>query len=572
MKLFVEILNLKRSVLTIVLALLTVSVAIMLFGYHWGWIDDMYINQTINQTFYARPSLTTFYYSFIAEFLMFLSSIIKNVNWLLTFNLVIISCIFSIIWLIFLKPIYLINSKLMYFFSFCFSFVFLFESILTATFTTISLLLLGVSSIAFLYFKKNNYIFLLFFVIAILIRFETSFLLVPILGVYYLKEKKLKRSLILLFVFIVVLISIKINVRSNGDLEDFITYAPLITNSLDNHNSKDYQEMSEIDSARSLAFFSWFQGDYESILNEKFRKELSVHPAFSIKTLKKALLKIKTEYKKACCRYNENYTPYRNWLLKGIIGYFFLSIIAIYFFTIQDTNKSKYFNIVIWFTFTTTILTTIVFFKMEYRVFYPLLIVSYLVLFVLNKNKIDNSFLKKAIILMLFLIPFRFIEYSNTSFHLKLESKNKEVFQKELKTKFKNKMLLFDFLTISFNSPKVFDNTSFSNENNTLLIYGEVYSNFMTSHKNHLSKICISHEIVPFFKCLYQKKSEVIFVFTSYRVKMYELYFKEVYNLDLKFKKMENCSNALNSIEYSYVWNKIDADYYVFDLSFEDVK
>ncbi|MFT4802133.1 MAG: hypothetical protein ACI93N_001909, partial [Flavobacteriaceae bacterium] len=102
--------------------------------------------------------------------------------------------------------------------------------------------------------------------------------------------------------------------------------------------------------------------------------------------------------------------------------------------------------------------------------------------------------------------------------------------------------------------------------------YGEVYSNFMTSHKNHLSKICISHEIVPFFKCLYQKKSEVIFVFTSYRVKMYELYFKEVYNLDLKFKKMENCSNALNSIEYSYVWNKIDADYYVFDLSFEDVK
>lgn len=106
----------------------------------------------------------------------------------------------------------------------------------------------------------------------------------------------------------------------------------------------------------------------------------------------------------------------------------------------------------------------------------------------------------------------------------------------------------------------------------TFLVYGELFSNAWKSHRDYLQEICESDDILPFFKCLYQNRGQVIFAYSNFRVISLEMYFKEVYQVDVNFKLLDEQLNKSSKVQYSYTPDSYKMNYYVFDDSFQDVE
>jgi hypothetical protein len=564
----------KRNFFYFLFSIFLITITWLLFGIYWGWIDDIYLANAINGTFFKDPPQSLFinYYVLLSKGFIFLNQIIPRINWYGVFNL---ACLFLIVYL-FIALIYhtLNKSKQSNFFNILFIFllfmVALAEAIYLQTFTSNALILFGLSAIYFLNEPKlKNLSVLVLLIIALLIRSDVIILLFPIIAVFILINNKEKIKLILLLAFITIALPIILKkIQTNDDAKEWEKYSSTIINILDAGNAETYENMLKKDKARSYAFYTWFQGDFNNLLNQEYIDKLEIHSPFSITTFKKATIKIEKEIDKSCCKYDENYTSSRNWSMKGIVATSIIILLSILFVCLEKDKKRKFLIALFPLAFITTILFTTILFKMEYRVFYPVALITVLALLLSNKHLASKYLVYVLLILLLIAFPSRLKEYYVTSLDLKEEINKKESFRTELNAKFSNKIILFDFLTTSLYSPTFFKTHAFNEGNNTFLLYGEVFSNFLESHKAYLSEICGSYEIVPFFKCLYEKREEVVFALTDHRVYMYEMYFKDVYGIPIKFKKLELKPNHLNAIHYSYSYNKLNMDYYVFDDSF----
>jgi hypothetical protein len=569
----------KKKILYSLFSIVLLAITWLLFGIYWGWIDDIYLANALNGTFFHQPAKSLFisYYVFLSNGLVFLNQLLPKTNWYGIFNLIVLFLIVALF--IALTYKLLKRAEQGKFFNILFIFflfmVALAELIYMQTFTTNSLLLFGLSSLYFLNdpkFRRTALFIIL--IIAMLIRSDVVFFVFPILFIFILLESKQKVKLVLLFSILTIALPLVFTITniSSNDVKEWKKYSTTIVNVLDGSNSNSFEKMAKIDKARTLALFTWFQGDIDNLLNQEYVEKLDIHPPFSIVSLKKAGVKFQIEYEKSCCKYNQDYTPSRNWINKGIFISFVLIVLSIYFVAIERDKKRKLIMALYPLSFLGAILFAIIFFKMEYRIFYPTAFLYIIALLLSNQQKIKNYLIYALLLLLLIVFPIRIKEYYSTSRDLKAEVNQKELFRAELNSKFSDKLIFFDFLTSGLYSPTFFNYKPFNEGHNTLLLYGEVNSNFIESHKKYLSEICGSDELVPFFECLYQKRDDVIFAFTNHRVEMYEMYFNDVHGKTLKFKKLEQKSNKLNTIHYSYSHNKLFMDYYVFDDSFHEAK
>lgn len=221
--------------------------------------------------------------------------------------------------------------------------------------------------------------------------------------------------------------------------------------------------------------------------------------------------------------------------------------------------------------FTIHFIVLLIFFKIEYRVHYPVFLITLLVALKSSETLRKKENMKIALSILIILSFLRAYEYKSTLKFAKEEQLKKELFYSELYTKFDNKIIFLDLYTYSLFPHKGFINIK-KPSSNVFLVYGEGFSNQHQFHLDYLSSLCGTSEIVAFFKCMYDDKENVVFVFSKIRVEMYELYFKDIYNIDFKLRKIdEESENALNQISYTFVGPKMYFDYYEFDL-FEEIK
>ena len=365
-----------------------------------------------------------------------------------------------------------------------------------------------------------------------------------------------------LFLFTVVSIGI-FSVEEYGYKEDIKALEKynnrLFYNVLDGGNSRPFEEMLEIDHARSFAFFSWFWGDYETLLSPEFVDELKDYSPFSKTIIKNVTRKLNIAYYNSCCRYPIEYTPYRKWFAKGLSFFVLFIAVCMWLFWSRKEINIRVFVLTVFVGTTLIIVAVSIMFKIEYRVYYPLLLIN--IILVLLKIRATIKSYSVFFILMIIFLPLRYVEYYSTAIHLKEESSEKRLFQKELKEKFSNQTLIFDYFTFTLlNHNKVFLNNDYGN--NRLLIYGDYVYNFSNEHMKFVSSICESNSMLSFFECLSRSKENFTFVLTDFRAAMYQDYFEQIYGVKLRLIKLENEENALNTLKYSFVWDERKMDYY----------
>ena len=538
------------------------------FGFYWGWIDDVYFNGVLSGRYYGEPltSLFTRVVVFWPDAIVSLSSTFPKLNWygVMLYTYLFISC-----WLInlaanaFLRRsgVSFLNRLLLLL---AFNLVAMGELTYMITFTSVAIISVG-TAFATLKRSKSKICWLLilpFLLSGLAIRPEAAALLSPLFLASSIKSKgSRKLSMILLAMFIGLSPFIAEKLNYNEDAKEFQKYHFALQNILDGQNSESFDRLVKQDSARTLALFSWYTGDLDSLLSSNYIKLLNPRSPVSIENLQRAPSKLKGEINKAKSRYSENYTPSRNWFKKATISVCFL----VAFYLIVGRGQHKRFQLTLISVFLITILATSILFKMEYRLFYPGLIITFLLSLPDMRLRRMGPLVKSgALLLILFMLADRISEYRLTSEDLSRENTAKETFQSNLGHYFTNKILLFDFLTMSFHSPPIFDSASAKSKgSNTHVVYGEFFSNFSKRHRSYLKELCGSAALVPFFYCLLERKNDVVFILTPIRVEMYKLYFKDVYGLDISFKSLDADQKPKENTMYSFVWEEIEYDYYM---------
>jgi hypothetical protein len=419
--------------------------------------------------------------------------------------------------------------------------------------------------------KSSAYLYLLPTVFGVLIRTDVLFLLIPLLALMWFAKRTRKYQIAAILIALLVLPLGLEWFNYSPEVKELQEHTPFIHNILDAGNAHTMEEMMAVDSARTMAFFSWYQGDYDNLLNSAYKQALASHSPFSYLTLRKASFKLSNALTNACCRYPAEYTPYRNWLKRGLLLWLLILGFSIYFSYQSDQRKEKVINLFVPIIFTGLILVTTVLYKMEYRIFFPLAFTSLLVLFLLNRVRLNWRTTRILFLGLLISLPFVLSAAYKYQRDLSEETALKEKFLVELDEKFEDKLFFFDLFSASLFTPHLYGNQMLGRQNNTTTVYGEVFKNFDSRHIKYLETFCGSTKIVPFFSCLYERRDEVIFAFTDFRVAMYELYFRDLYGIDVRFKKLMQEDNALKNIDYSYSWNRLHMDYYVLD-SFEKIE
>jgi len=538
------------------------------FGFYWGWIDDIYFMNGLTARFYTEPISDLFvrYYVFIIHGYELLYRLVPEVNWygIFLYGYAFIACSLILFGIDYRMRITVPNLGIRFLILFAFAFVFLTEAIYMATFTTISILLIGGAFVVIFAVKTRTSLLTMLplATLGCLIRTDTAALITPMLMVasYQLSQKLRNITLFVLTCFLLSPFWAE-QLNYSEEVGAFQNYQFHIQNILDGGNSNRFSQLMGIDSARTFALFSWFSGDIENLLTDEYLESVSEFSPISWNTLINAKTSLYNEYQNSCCRYSEEYTPFRNWFIKGCIGLGLMILVVA--FSKKTCENPIHFRIIllIFLTAIGTIIITAILFKVEYRFVYPLMLICAILIVAVTKHmRLSKHAGYLFFCLLPVLVSLRSYEYYSTSRHLQIEKEQKKAVEQELATKFENKLVLFDLFTMSANSPDIFLQETAMNSQ--FVVYGEIHSNYLERHKQYLSSICGTHEIVPFFHCLYEKRDSVIFAFSSLRVEMYKMYFKELYGIEIVFERLEGKNSALRNLKYSFVWDELDLDYY----------
>ncbi len=565
----------KNTIITILITVVLLLLTKVILGFYYGWFDEIVLMNLHNGLGYNQPltnHLNTHvrYFLFIADIIVYLNNKLPPFNWygIFIYSLASISIFISI------KSIYTdikdnFSISISLLFIALFYFVFLVEMTFQLNFTTVAVFLVGIglSKIFENPNKKFTYYlpFLLIFTTGLLIRYEISAITIPLFMALILFKKDYNNRKNILVTIVMLMIAPyayelhESNHSKDVDKETVKTFQKIL-------DFKDYHSnynFFELDKARSTALFTWYSGDDKTLLSEEYINKLNVESSFNTLKIKDIRNRIRTQFDTISKSYSKEYFPTRNWHIKLIISSLIITLLFIYI--LNSNIKTKYIPLVTIFYFTIHFIVLLIFFKLEYRVHYPVFLITLLVILKSSKVLWKKENMKYAILILIILSFLRVYEYKSTLKFAKEEQLKKENFYTELFDKFENKKIFLDLYTYSLFPHKGFINIK-KPSSNIFLVYGEGFSNQHQFHLDYLTSLCGSNEIVAFFNCMFEDRENVVFIFSKIRVEMYELYFKDIYNIDFKFKKLDQGrKNALNSITHTFVGPPINMDYYIFD-------
>ncbi len=583
-----------RTLFSVIYSLILLLSTYFFLGYYYGWIDDVLVSNYLMGIPIYQPIEYTFnFHLLLSKLYRFLYDYFHGIPWIgIAFALFIFLATVNFIYFLIIqfseffedyKWLFAIFVTIIYFLIWV-------ENVYLLNFSKLAILLTGISFLNIHKLiraginKKGILVLIYFcctFMIGLFTRMEVTFILFPFLLIFSFQSIMLRGSDLritgILVGFYVVGIAATF-LFSEGDATVQRQSAHIL-NIVDGLNTYNPDIASVEKNAKSLALFHYFFPD-SIIINSDYLNSLGPASPLNILGLKYLKRNLLSEYRRATY-YTPQYHQPLNWFWK-MVAFSAINLLLL-LVSIYQTARGKSIWMPIFFqtfsmvAFYSTIFIVTVLSKMEDRVLTPALIIFTIAHFSLwiERNKTLLNALKTKVIVLIFttlilLTVWRTVGYLKISAEKKDEVALKREVLKELNEDFTGKILFYDIwaMTLLHQTPL---ETIQLNPQNIHTCYGEYWSNmFLEEHKKYLKQLCGKTDFISFYRCLYEKRDQVVFVYSKiYRKELIEKYAMEVYNQKIKFKQIKSDSK-LKNIHYSFLWGRNDFGYYVFDKSFED--
>lgn len=320
---------------------------------------------------------------------------------------------------------------------------------------------------------------------------------------------------------------------------------------------------------RYKAIFLYYWPDEELISDQQLQKW---GPQQSLKSLSLKHLKENffIEWKRAARTYQQEYCPGLNWMPPLIcLIILSLSLIAVrYFYAKETKSQLLYSDFLLLFLVVFMLVLVMALAKMEARIAMPL--ISLVTLSILGNTVKSSShffYTRTGFSMLVLITVFCFVRVQQnyrTASDKKQECLKKEAFVEELNAQFSDKLILFDIWTLSLLHASPLKNIQL-NPRNTYLTYFESWSNFLDCQQAYWKQKCGKASFQRVYSCLYAQKEDVVFVHTlNLRIGLIEEYGRKVHQTHLTFKET-HLGTALSELHYSFLPYHYDFGYYQID-------
>ncbi|MEZ5009071.1 MAG: hypothetical protein R2753_13050 [Chitinophagales bacterium] len=532
-------------------AMLQIGIVSIFFGFHYGWIDDLFFELLFKQQVLCEGRNDLFFYLFfiLSNVYYTLYEIAPDFPWIGISYIAIITaavtCINHLIFKHYSKPI--VTPLLL---SFSFFGAFLLPLVVYPNFTSISILL----SLSVLLLFTNNFesilaskakfiVLALLFLVAFLIRPPTAFL-ASLLFLPFILIDQPKRKIFYIAalpMLVVAIYAISIIPLLNNERAHDIKWDMKRIQILDNNIEIDVAKMDDPKlKAFSAAYLSWFFADSTYFEDFDYIDRMLDYQV-ETNVIQKYSAKLKSEFSKIFSLYNANYHAHLNWGVEfTLLLVLLISLIVLKVYRSKHQTKT----IIAYFLSIIFMILIVLLYKMEYRFFYPILVLLLLHLILSNS---DNKWLPK-ILIVLFTGITLFQIYSN----LKAVSESKIEYKKisatlsNLENKLASKYILFDQLSVSILHQDLFHAVRFDDK---WIAIKESFNKTSEGHKKQLTSLFGCSD----FPCLAEQtidNEDYLFLFSPHRVRVIEDYYEAFYNRKIKFEILPISKDVIE-VEYS---------------------
>lgn len=562
--------------------------SLCVFGFHFGWLDDVLVSQVMYGTFSGSPTFNFFEnFRLVGHVLHWFYGLNTTINWMGVFlyslsffaTIVILKIVVEFLRHVGIKWHVSILIGILFYTAF------LVENVVFINYTRVAILSMGAGLLLVLHSLQHYNGFkrrvlpiagLLLFSAGYLIRPEVAPFALSVFAVLLamlLTGKKEHRSDLLVYSLAVLMIVAVVKIEDHYDnspqYEEFKRYRPYIVKLLDANYMLDRREMAlnESDRTRILAVGLWYYMDKDQV-GIQYLDSLTQDAEWELPPVNIWPDRIATQWRHSK-RYTAQYHVGYNYHVK-LIMYLALSVVGLLFLLLQLLRKQisgqAYLFISLYtLLFPLLVLGMLIVFKMEDRVLTPFFIIHLLGYLILITTY-SNLFLVKRtsglmVVLLLVTSTFASTRVYGLSQEKKTEGEKLHRLIEELNTKFQDKIILYDLWTIGYLHENPFTVPRLDTSRNIHFAFGEYFMSPSDNYSAKAKTICQSDSHLEFFNCLCNKKDDVVFFHSQVRIALLENYFGQLYGKQFKFEKMKEPA-VLDSLPYSFLWDPIFPGYY----------
>lgn len=579
---------------SVAISLLLFGATFCFFGFFYGWLDDALIANYFQGIILHQPidhAIGCFF--LLAQLFVKLYRFVPSVPWygtLMGFWMFLATVNFLIFVLNYIIP-YLTDKKWLAVLLCILLYQLIWiENVYLINFTRTAVLLMGTSFLNLVSITYKNQrgkyywliasYFMCTFLLGLFLRMEVVYILLPFFVIYIFIQQKNKayRTIAALMLCLLVFKAAE-KYFFPQDVAPGKKIAHIL-NIVDGLNTYNPNLDLLATSPKNLALFYNYFPDSTSV-SDVYLKSIGPASPIDLIGVKYFWRNLNSEILKSV-NYTAEYHHPLNWFWKTVCFVFFnLVILGLsFFYVMKNRLEGRLFmlQILLVTAFLITALLITVLAKMEDRVLNPALIIftmGYLAVW-LQHNNIVKGLNSKAFLCVLTIVLAASATGRTLNYLVVANQKNDELKLKksiidELNVNFNNKLIFFDVWTMSVLHQSPLDKIKL-NPSNTYTAYGDYFSNFQPAHVQYLKDMCGKTDFISFYKCLYERRSNVVFVFSKqYRKELIEKYAKDVYGQKIAFKEI-NANSKLSRLHYSFLWVRQDFKYYTLDKSFEDAQ
>ena len=559
----------------------------LIFGFWFGWLDDVLFEQNFRGMFAGKPVPDTFnYFRGTGYLISRLYVQFPSFPW---YGFFLLTCVFASTWIfasVSYKSALKIGLNLVGFvllFS-AFYLAFFLENVFLLTFTRISILGMGagiLGTVSLFYQPGKNFLFQIFcflvFVFSYLMRPELIifplFLFLPIFLLIVLRQREHIKKIIflglsILFVLAAHQLTEKIFETKDHQYHDKLwQYArPTLDGFKLNPKNVSGNFSSREDSIRYFAAQNWFYQDSLK-LGIKYFQENGTNSWINAVTLESVFKNLQSEWKRSDS-YGEYHSSW-NWSWKII----FLFLASSFFclpglrMILQEWKLSSpgFLLTSLPFFFVGVILVCTSFFKMEDRVFTPLSILFLFSVFLVpqftnSSFTLSNAF--KIFIISIFMIvgTFRIPGYLQTKKENESEYENSKELIRWMETQFSEKTILTDYYSRFYFHGKALSQMEFPSHTSFGIVWGQRASHEFSEYREQLNSICPVSRIDSFLVCA--KEKGIIFFIPDFNARLIQSYLDILYHQTLYFKQLE-VKGPEQDIHFSFLWFPVKYSWFI---------
>ena len=518
----------------------------LLFGFHYGWIDDLYLDLLFRKEVLCLGDNRNIFFLFLlTDLFYFLYDVFPKIPWYGLIYVILILCASISINHLLLNRFKDLGIALLL--SFSFFFAFLLKPYAFANYTFLSILL-GLSGLLNLIHNQTrqhlkDVFFITIFIIALLIRppviILSSFLL---LGFVFFSMKTAKENIIYItkigsLVLGLYLISAGIYLSN----QDFHNYKWDIKRSqiLDKNIQIDINSIDDPKlKAFSAAYKSWFFADSAYAENfEYIDKMLEYKQTQTFSSTYAG--KLKDELSKVFTLYNKSYHKGLNWGVEFIVILF----LTLYLMIISKRSKSKFSPLAYLIAFIFYLVVILVY-KFEYRFFYPILVLVLLHFTLINSYKKHLKILVS--LLLIFLSFYQLLQTTYLVKENKTEYQNINKTLSSLEKELSDKQIIFDQISVSILHNGLLNTKSF---NDQWICMKESFNITSKNHKKSLTKKFGGSDFSDIVRKSIDNQ-DYVFLFSKNRTWIIEYYCNIFYEHKIKFIEHPLSEEIIN-VNYS---------------------